>query len=135
MLNRGALAAVALGWGLAGQGWAEPEGAPGSWQGRAPALLVARSDQQVCSQPMSPPPLAAGRQLASLAWQFAVPAGAPLRAWLCHPQQCLALPSSRGRSRALAGLDAGQPLQLCFRLDAGSRPQRIAELQVLVDYR
>jgi flagellar protein FlhE len=120
---------------LGAAGLATAQEAPGSWQGRAPALLVARSDQQVCSQPMPPPPLAAGRQLASLGWQFAVPAGAPLRAWLCHPQQCLALPGSRGRSRAMAGLDAGQPLQLCFRLDAGSRPQRIAELQVLVDYR
>lgn len=120
---------------LFGAGQASADGAPGSWQGRAPALLVARSDQRVCSQPMPPPALAAGRRLASLGWQFGVAAGAPLRAWLCHPQQCLALPGSRGRSRALSGLDAGQPLQLCFRLDEGARPQRIGDLQLLVEYR
>ncbi|SDS02358.1 flagellar protein FlhE [Pseudomonas oryzae] len=134
MLRR-LLALALLGSLLGAAGGAPAQGAPGSWQGRAPALLVARSDQRVCSEPLPPPPLASGQRLASLAWQFSVPAGAPLRAWLCHPQQCLALPASRGRSRALGGLDAGQPLQLCFLLDAGGRPQRVADLQVLVEYR
>lgn len=109
--------------------------ASGSWQGRAPALQVARSDRDTCSQPLIPPALARGRQLASLGWQFSSPPGAALRAWLCHPQHCTALSGNRGRTRALAGLDAGQPLQLCFRLTAAGPAQRVADLQLLVDYR
>ncbi|MCY1186764.1 Flagellar protein FlhE [compost metagenome] len=109
--------------------------APGSWQVRAPALQVARSDRSTCSQPLIPPALTRGRQLASLGWQFSAPPGAALRAWLCHPQQCTALPGNRGRTRALAGLDAGRPLQLCFRLTEVGPAQRVADLQLLVDYR
>lgn len=128
---------VLLGWALAGSvpAGAADAVAPGSWQGRAPALTVARSDRRSCSQPMVPPALAAGRRLASLAWQFSVPAGAPLRAWLCHPQQCIALPVGRGRSSALAGLDAGQPLQLCFLSEATAGAWRVGDLQLLVEYR
>lgn len=129
--------AALLGAALSGSVQAEvPDAvAPGSWQGSAPALRVARSDRATCTQPMTPPPLASGRRLASLGWQFSVPAGAPVRAWLCHPQRCIALPGERGRSRTLAGLDAGQPLQLCFRLDEDGTSQSITDLQVLVEYR
>lgn len=109
--------------------------APGSWQGRAPAFHVARSDARSCSQSMVPPALAGGRRLGSLAWRFEVPAGAVLQAWLCHPQRCIALPGGRGRSRDLAGLDAGAPLQLCFRLGEGATPRRVGGLQLLVEYR
>lgn len=126
-----------LGWALVGSvpAGAADAVAPGSWQGRAPALTVARSDRRSCSQPMVPPALAAGRRLASLGWQFSVSGGAPLRAWLCHPQQCIALPAGRGRSSALAGLDAGQPLQLCFLPHAAAGARQVGDLQLLVDYR
>ncbi|MCQ4347258.1 flagellar protein FlhE [Pseudomonas stutzeri] len=133
MLRRCALSAL-LFWSLSAHA-AEQPAAPGSWEGRAPAFQVARSDLRSCSAALRPPALARGRQLAGIAWQFAAPAGAPLRAWLCHPQRCTALPGARGRSRALAGLDAGAPLQLCFRLEEGARPLRVGGLQVLAEYR
>ncbi|WP_254797418.1 flagellar protein FlhE [Geopseudomonas aromaticivorans] len=126
---------VALLGGLPAVQAAAAEGASGSWQGRAPALLVARSDRATCAQPLTPPVLARGRQLASLHWQFSSPPDAPLLAWLCHPQHCTALSGNRGRTRALAGLDAGQPLQLCFRLPAAGPGLRLADLQLLVEYR
>ena len=109
--------------------------APGSWQAQAPALYVARSDQRTCSEPLQPPPLAQGRRLASIAWQFAAPSAAPLRAWLCQGSQCAALPGPRGRSHALTGLDAGQPLRLCFLRERPGAALAVRGLQVLVEYR
>lgn len=134
MLTRGWMAAALLVGGiLAAEGWAGE--APGSWQGSAPALQVARRDRTACSSAFLPPPLARGRQLTSLGWQFSAPRGAPLQAWLCHPQHCVMLPVSRGQTRALVGLDAGKPLQLCFRLGAESSAVRVGGLQLQVDYR
>lgn len=121
---------AALSAGAAGE-----SAAPGGWQGTAPALLVARSDVRSCTQPMQSPALAVGRRLASVAWQFAVPAGAGLRAWLCDAQRCQALPGNRGRTRDFGGGDAGQSLRLCFRLDEGARPARVSAVQLLVEYR
>lgn len=111
--------------------------APGSWQGQVAPLRVARSDRPTCSEPLVPPPLAHGRQLAALRWSFRAPAGNRLQAWLCHAQRCAALPEhgGRGRNLTLAGLDAGQPLRFCFRLTADAAPQTIGDLQLLVDYR
>lgn len=117
----------------AGLTLAEP--APGSWQAQAPGLSVARSDQRSCSAPLQAPPLAQGRRLASVAWQFAVAPAAPLRAWLCQGAQCVALPGPRGRSHGLAGLDAGQPLQLCFLRERPGAALAVRGLQVLVEYR
>lgn len=107
----------------------------GSWAGTAPPLAVASADRHACSQPLQPPPLAAGGQLAGVRWRFQVPPGAHVQARLCHPQRCVELPAAQGESRALSGLDAGQPLQLCFRLQPGEAPQRVGGLQLLVDYR
>lgn len=111
--------------------------APGSWQGQAAPLRVARSDRRTCSEPLIPPPLAHGRQLAALRWSFRATAGNRLQAWLCHAQRCAVLPEhgGRGRNHTLAGLDAGQSLRFCFRLAADSAPDTIGDLRVLVDYR
>lgn len=111
--------------------------APGSWQGQAAPLRVARSDRRTCSEPLVPPPLAHGRQLAALRWSFRAPAGNRLQAWLCHGQRCAALPGhgGRGRNHTLAGLDAGQSLRFCFRLAADAAAETIDDLQLLVDYR
>lgn len=107
----------------------------GSWVGTAPALSVASADRQACSQPLLPPPLAAGGRLAGVRWRFQLPLGARLQARLCHPQRCIDLPAAQGASSALSGLDAGQALQLCFRLQPGEQPLRVGGLQLLVDYR
>jgi flagellar protein FlhE len=107
----------------------------GSWVGAAPALSVASADRHACSQPLLPPPLAAGGRLAGVRWRFQLPPGARLQARLCHPQRCIDLPAAQGASSALSGLDAAQPLQLCFRLQPGEQPLRVGGLQLLVDYR
>ena len=132
-LSRGAR----LGIGLLALAGAESvlAASAGSWVGAAPPLSVASADRHACSQPLLPPPLAAGGRLASVRWRFQPPLGARLQARLCHPQRCIDLPAAQGASSALSGLDAGQPLQLCFRLLPGEQPVRVGALQLLVDYR
>lgn len=110
-------------------------GAPGSWVGVAPPLQVASHARHVCSQPLLPPALASGQHLLRVRWRFDLPAGGRVQAQLCHPLRCTALAAARGSTQALAGLEADQPLQLCFRLERDAKPVRVGGLQVLVDYR
>lgn len=110
-------------------------GAPGSWQARIPVLRLAVPGRERASAPLQPPALARGQRLAEVRWRFALPAGAPVRARLCHPQRCIELSCSRGRSAALAGLDAGQPLQFRFRLAPRGEAQRVEAIELIVEYR
>ncbi|MFB8828949.1 flagellar protein FlhE [Azotobacter sp. CWF10] len=98
-----------------------------------PAPGRARSGKRI--HPLQPPALAQGQRLAEVRWRFVLAAGAPVQAWLCHPQRCIELPSSRGRSSALAGLDAGQPLQFRFRLASRAEPQPVEGIELIVEYR
>ncbi|MNZ45779.1 Flagellar protein FlhE [compost metagenome] len=109
--------------------------APGSWHADLGSLRVALAGRETGSTAALPPPLAAGRSLDRVRWQFRLPPGARVQAWLCHPQRCIELHQAQGRTRALAGLDAGQPLQLRFRLPPAAPAQLLQELQLLVEYR
>jgi flagellar protein FlhE len=111
------------------------EAAPGSWQARIPSLRLAVPGRERASAPLQPPALARGQRLAEVRWRFELPAGAPVRARLCHPQRCIELSRSRGRSAALAGLDAGQPLQFRFRLAPRGEAQRVEAIELIVEYR
>ncbi len=108
---------------------------PGSWHASAPRLLVAVSGRETLSAALAPPPAAHGRQLAQVRWQFHQPAPLPLPAWLCHPQRCVPLDMPRGLTRALEGLDAGQPLHFRFLRTPGSPAQEVRDLQLFVHYR
>ncbi|WP_129138433.1 flagellar protein FlhE [Modicisalibacter coralii] len=126
---------MAVGWLMALPAWA---GAPGSWVGDARAVRVFTPGRLVDSRAIEPPAAVRG-EIASVAWRFEVPPGVVgLRAWLCHPQRCLALSAARGRSKGLAGLAADAPLRFRFGLVRGhqpTRPLRITGLQAIVDYR
>lgn len=111
------------------------EAAPGSWQARIPGLRLAVPGRESASVPLQPPDLARQRRLAEVRWRFELPAGAAVRAWLCHPERCIELPRSRGRSSALAGLDAGLPLQFRFRLAPRGEAQQVGAIELLVEYR
>lgn len=111
------------------------QAAPGSWQTQIASLRLAVPGRESVSTPLQPPALAQGQRLAEVRWRFVLAAGAPVRAWLCHPQRCIELPSSRGRSSALAGLDAGQPLQFRFRLAPRAEPQPVEGIELIVEYR
>ena len=135
---RRALLLVALlltGWLLAGL-TASAQAATGSWSTQVPGLMVAMSDRASASQNASPPAAANLRkeQLERIQWQFSYPPGALLNAWLCHPEQCVALTGMRGSTTALAGRTAGVPLHFRFALRPGQRPVRVQGLQMIVNY-
>lgn len=110
--------------------------APGSWSTQIPGLMVAMSDRASVSQHATPPGVAnvQGGQLGRVQWQFQHSAGAQLNAWLCHPEQCVALTSMRGSTTALAGRTAAAPLHFRFALRPGQRPVRVQGLQMIVNY-
>lgn len=109
--------------------------APGSWHATAPRVLVTVSGRETRSDDLLPPPQARGQRLAQVRWRFHQPAPLPLPAWLCHPQRCVALDMPQGVTRALEGLDAGQPLHFRFRRDPGHPAQEVRDLQLFVHYR
>ena len=112
------------------------QAAPGSWSSQVPGMMVAMSDRASSSQAVSPP--ADGHQqpgqLGRIQWQFQHPPGALLHAWLCHPEQCIALTSMRGSTTALEGRPADAPLYFRFALRPGQRPVRVQGLQLIVNY-
>lgn len=110
--------------------------APGSWSTQIPGVMVAMSDRASASQDATPPSVAnvQGALLGRVQWQFQLPAGEQLNAWLCHPEQCVALTSMRGSTTALAGRTAAAPLHFRFALRPGQRPVRVQGLQMIVNY-
>ncbi|MBD3894437.1 flagellar protein FlhE [Halomonas sp. ML-15] len=129
----GALAVLAA---CAQWGMADTAAVSGSWIAETDGVRVAVPGRDTHSRPLAPGPgVPARAQISQVGWQYATPPGTAYQAWLCHPQRCMRLGSSRGRSEALAGLSASEPLTFRFRLGAGSRPAQISELQVFVDYR
>lgn len=110
-------------------------GAAGSWSRETTGVMVAMSDRATRSQALAPPaaPLAGGR-IERVHWRFEAPPGSALRAWLCHPQRCVALSGQRGSLTGLAGLGADAPLEFRFALAPGQRPTRVQGLQVIVNY-
>ncbi|MCP1314713.1 MULTISPECIES: flagellar protein FlhE [unclassified Halomonas] len=110
-------------------------GGTGSWSREATGVMVAMSDRATRSQTLAPPaaPLAGGR-IERVQWRFEAPPGAPLRAWLCHPERCVALSGQRGSLTGLTGLAADAPLEFRFALAPGQRPTRVQGLQVIVNY-
>lgn len=110
---------------------------PGSWSSQIPGLMVAMSDRSSASQNATPPAAAnnvESAQLGRIHWQFQYPPGALLNAWLCHPEQCVALTGMRGTTTALAGFAADAPLHFRFALRPGQRPVRVQGLQMIVNY-
>ncbi|WP_089656862.1 flagellar protein FlhE [Franzmannia pantelleriensis] len=113
---------------------AEPPGVSGSWIAQAESVRVAVPGRDRYSQALGAA-APAGAQVASVSWQYTTPPGAQVTAWLCHPQRCQQLAGHRGRSEALAGLSATEPLHFRFRLGQGARPVQVSGLQVIVDHR
>lgn len=113
-------------------------GVSGSWVGDTRAVRLFTPGRLVDSRAIEPPGAVHG-EIASVAWRFEVPAGVVgLRAWLCHPQRCIALSTARGRSERFAGLAADASLHFRFRLPRNlqpTQPLRITGLQAIVDYR
>ncbi|WP_286903157.1 flagellar protein FlhE [Vreelandella sedimenti] len=109
---------------------------PGSWSSQIPGLMVAMSDRASASQAATPPTVGniQSGQLGRVQWQFQHPPGALLNAWLCHPEQCVALSGMRGSTTALAGFAADAPLHFRFALRPGQRPVRVQGLQMIVNY-
>lgn len=110
--------------------------AAGSWVAEAPGFPVSLAGRETASAALRPggtPP--EGAAITSVAWRYRVPPGRELKARLCHPAGCVALPAGRGTTRALAGLTADAPLAFRFSLPRGERPVRVGGLQVIVNHR
>lgn len=112
------------------------QAATGSWSTQVPGRVVAMSDRASATQAVTPPAVVdlGSGQLGRIHWQFEHPPGAQLNAWLCHPEQCVALTGMRGSTTALAGRDANAPLHFRFALRPGQRPVRVQGLQLIVNY-
>ncbi|MFG6665527.1 flagellar protein FlhE [Halomonas sp. HNIBRBA4712] len=108
----------------------------GSWSTQASGLMVAMSDRASESQALSPPALAEVQRgrIERVNWRFEAPPGAAIRAWLCHPERCVALDGQRGSVTGLAGLSAGAPLAFRFALAPHQRPVQVKGLHVIVNY-
>lgn len=111
-------------------------GAPGSWVAAVPGRMVAMSDRAVATQSVAAPPTAhvGEARMTLIQWQYHHPPGAPLRAWLCHPEQCVPLTGMRGSTQAFAGMQAQAPIHFRFALAPGQRPVKVQGLQVIVNY-
>lgn len=115
------------------------QAAPGSWVTESTGVRLFTPGRMVESKPLTPPEVVpAQAQIRQIRWRYRAPSGWPQpEAWLCHPQRCIPLSQARGRSKVLAGLSADAPLYFRFRLPKqhhSSKPQRVEELQVIVDY-
>lgn len=109
--------------------------AAGSWVAEMPGLRVAVPERDTRSSPMSAPgAIPQGARISTLQWRFETSMGQPLRAWLCHPARCIPLPSSSGRSTALAELPATVPLHFLFRLPRGGQAVQVKGMQVIVNF-
>ncbi|WP_244183082.1 flagellar protein FlhE [Vreelandella songnenensis] len=110
--------------------------AAGSWSAQVPGVMVAMSDRESVSHPVTPPPGVSldGGVIDRIHWRLDAPPGEVVNAWLCHPQQCVALSGMRGTVTALAGRQADAPLRFRFALRPGQRPVRVQGLQVIVNY-
>lgn len=112
--------------------------AAGSWVATAPAVHVSMVDRPARSADLiaPAPELAHGQQIGRLSWQYRLPPGEDVQAWLCHPGRCVSLPGQRGQTEALAGLPADAPLHFRFALlDRRQRAITLQGLQVIVNHR
>ena len=124
---------VALGAALL----ALPAHAAGSWVATAPSVRVAMVERPVHSAPLASasPTLAQGQRIGRVSWQYRLPPGGEVQAWLCHPGRCVALSGSRGQTEALAGLPADSPLHFRFALrDQRQGAVTLQGLQVIVNH-
>ena len=93
------------------------------------------AERESRSAPLQPPASVNKGEITSLVWRFAAPPGAKVRGRLCQGETCVAMASMRGRSRALAGLPATQPLRFHFSLAPGQqRAVVVRGLQLIVNY-
>lgn len=110
--------------------------AAGSWSGTVDGPRVAGAGRIYLSAPLTAPAVAAGAEIRSVRWRFALPPGRTLAAELCVDRRCVPVKGARGASEALAGQPAAAPLQFRFRLPPGQRtPVQVGAIQLLVDYR
>lgn len=100
-------------------------------------VRVTMADREVRSAPIAAPaavPDAA--RIDSVSWQYRLPHGEQVRAWLCQAETCVPISALRGTTQALAGSMARGPLHFRFALSAGQkRMVEVQGLQLIVNYR
>ncbi|WP_168709063.1 flagellar protein FlhE [Onishia niordana] len=110
----------------------------GSWVANAPAVNVAVPGRVTNSEALKAIQSArlAGRQVRDVSWQFRLPPGKAVRAWLCQGSVCMQLTTQNGRRNAPASWQAGGAIHFRFLLPNGKRRAvRVDNLQIIVNYR
>lgn len=110
----------------------------GSWVANAPAVNVAVPGRVTHSEALEATQSArlAGRQVRDISWQFRLPPGKAVRAWLCQGSVCMRLTTQSGRRNAPASWQAGGAIHFRFLLPNGKRRAvRVDNLQIIVNYR
>ncbi|MBJ7220401.1 MULTISPECIES: flagellar protein FlhE [unclassified Brenneria] len=115
--------------------------ADGSWEGSGANVVIsqrgiATSSPVMRSQGALPP----GRVVTSIHWNYKLQALPPsgMRVALCTPGLCVPLDGGSGRTQALQGIDANNPLYFLYQLPGKGAirpPVRVLSYQVLVNYR
>lgn len=108
--------------------------AAGSWVATAPLLRVSMVERESLSAPLLPPASVPEGEIHSVIWRFDAPPGAALKGRLCQADNCVEVATMRGRSRALAGLPATQPLRFHFSLVQQQQAVVVRGIQLIVNY-
>ncbi|QJQ94406.1 MULTISPECIES: flagellar protein FlhE [Halomonadaceae] len=112
--------------------------ASGSWVVSAPSVRVAMAERETHSAPMQfsdGSAVSRGARIHSVSWQYRLPPGTQVRAWLCQENDCITLNQARGSSLALAGRSATRPMHFRFALPQGQKKMvEVRELQLIVNY-
>ncbi|MEA9392611.1 flagellar protein FlhE [Acerihabitans sp. TG2] len=114
--------------------------ADGGWEAMGHMLRVSRRGSIITSEPMRPADaLTSGAQVTSIIWrienQQPLPPGASMA--ICLSGKCVVLHGLAGRSDALAGLPADNPLTLQINVNGRGAiypPILLTRYQVLVNY-
>ncbi|WP_121573685.1 flagellar protein FlhE [Brenneria alni] len=113
----------------------------GSWDGSGANTVISQRGIPTSSSVMRPQGgLPAGRIMTSVHWNYKLLTSSPsgLRVALCTPGLCVPLDGASGRTQALQGVDANNPLYFLYMLPGKGAirpPVRVLHYQVLVNYR
>lgn len=112
-------------------------GAAGSWSGEAPPLRLAVADRLYQSAPLraSTPADQKEQRVTSIWWRYTSRPAGLATIELCRQDQCVPLPTGRGRTEAFAGWSLAEPFYFRAHVPRHVRqPVELTGLQLIVNY-
>ncbi|TNE78511.1 MAG: hypothetical protein EP334_04995 [Gammaproteobacteria bacterium] len=111
---------------------------PASWSATANGLTIAIPGRLYQSEVLAPPDAvsALNHRYGKVSWEFHLPPGDSLKAWLCRADDCIPLNRGAGQTTAFLNKDAAKNLHFRFQLAPGATEAiAVTGLQVLVNLR